>query len=178
MELPYPHDMATEAPPVLAEPGRESIDDVLALVRRRGGRATPARRLLLDALFTSSSHRSAEELAAEVRARAPDVHLSTIYRNLEELERLGVIDSTRLGVGPATYHLASAAHGHLVCEKCGAMTEVPDEMFSGLVRAAGAEYGFEINPHHFAVTGRCANCRQQPSPALPLPGSCCTSRRR
>jgi Ferric uptake regulator family len=48
-----------------------------------------------------------------VHARAPDVHLSTNYRNLEELERLGVIDSTRLGSGPATYHLASAAHGHL-----------------------------------------------------------------
>jgi Fe2+ or Zn2+ uptake regulation protein len=86
------------------------------------------------------------------------VHLSTIYRNLEELERLGVIDSTRLGSGPATYHLASAAHGHLVCEKCGSMTEVPDEMFAGLIEAARDHYGFTINPHRFAVTGRCANC--------------------
>jgi Fur family transcriptional regulator, ferric uptake regulator len=138
---------------------REAVDDVLALVRRHGGRATPARRLLLNALFGSSEHRSAEDLAAEVHSRAPDVHLSTIYRNLEELERLGVVDSTRLGGGPATYHLASAAHGHLVCEQCGAMTEVPDEIFASLVQVAGTRYGFTINPHRFAVTGRCANCQ-------------------
>lgn len=158
------NDMAREAPAghrgQVAGTSRDAIENVLAMVRENGGRATPARRLLLDALFASSGHRSAEELAAEVRARAPDVHLSTIYRNLEELERLGVIDSTRLGSGPATYHLASATHGHLVCEKCGAMTEVPDEIFSELVRVAGADYGFAINPHHFAVTGRCADCRQ------------------
>ncbi len=141
--------------------GRDEVEDVLALVRLNGGRATPARRLLLNALFGSREHRSAEELAAEVHAQAPDVHLSTIYRNLEELERLGVIDSTRLGGGPATYHLASAAHGHLVCEKCGTMIEVPDEIFADLIGVARAQYGFAINPHRFAVTGRCANCQKQ-----------------
>jgi len=87
------------------------------------------------------------------------VNLSTIYRNLEELERLGVIDSTRLGSGPATYHIASAAHGHLVCEKCGSMTEVPDDMFGDLARAARTGYGFIVNPRRFAVTGRCVNCQ-------------------
>jgi Fe2+ or Zn2+ uptake regulation protein len=137
----------------------DAIEDVLALVRAQGGRATPARRLLLQALFENREHRSAEELTAEVRSHAPDVHLSTVYRNLEELERLGVIDSTRLGEGPATYHLASAAHGHLVCEKCGSMTEVPDDMFRALIQSAQAQYGFTINPHRFAVTGRCASCQ-------------------
>jgi Fe2+ or Zn2+ uptake regulation protein len=152
--------MAKEAAEAAAElADRDAIEDVLALVRRHGGRATPARRLLLNALFGSRRHRSAEELAAEVHDRAPDVHLSTIYRNLEELERLGVIDSTRLGNGPATYHLSTAAHGHLVCEQCGIMIEVPDEIFADLVRVAGTEYGFAINPHRFAVTGRCAGCQ-------------------
>ena len=156
----YPGFVAGEAANTVSEQAnRQAIEDVLALVRRHGGRATPARRLLLNALFGSREHRSAEELAAEVHFRAPDVHLSTIYRNLEELERLGVIDSTRLGNGPATYHLASAAHGHLVCERCGTMIEVPDEIFADLVRVAGTEYGFAINPHRFAVTGRCATCQ-------------------
>jgi Fur family transcriptional regulator, ferric uptake regulator len=160
MWLLYPGPMAREAAEAVSEPAdRQAIEDVLALVRRHGGRATPARRLLLNALFGSREHRSAEELAAEVHSRAPDVHLSTIYRNLEELERLGVIDSTRLGNGPATYHLASAAHGHLVCEQCGTMIEVPDEIFADLVRVAGTQYGFAINPHRFAVTGRCATCQ-------------------
>jgi Fe2+ or Zn2+ uptake regulation protein len=154
--------MAKDTSTAPAVPARsadqQAVEDVIALVRSHGGRSTPARRMLLTALFGSTDHKSAEELAAEIRAQAPDVHLSTIYRNLEELERLGVIDSTRLGSGPATYHLASASHGHLVCEKCGSMTEVPDDMFAGLIEAARDHYGFSINPHRFAVTGRCANC--------------------
>jgi Fe2+ or Zn2+ uptake regulation protein len=146
-------------PPSAAHTVPESVDDVLELVRRRGGRVTSSRRLLLEALFDAGGHRSAEELAVEVQARAPDVHLSTIYRNLEELERLGVVLHAHLGHGPATYHLASTPHGHLVCEGCGAMIEVPDRMFGGLARTARTRFGFEIDPHHFAVPGRCADCR-------------------
>jgi len=156
----YADHMVQDARPRSAGPARQdAIEDVLALVRSHGGRATPARRLLLDALFGSRDHRSAEELAADVHVRAPDIHISTIYRNLEELEQLGVIDSTRLGSGPLTYHLASIAHGHLVCEKCGSMTEVPTDMFEDLIRTARTEYGFTVNPHRFAVSGRCADCQ-------------------
>ena len=134
------------------------VDAVLALVRAQGGRVTTARRQLLEALFGAADHRTAEELAAEVQARAPDIHLSTIYRNLDELERLGVIVHTHLGHGPATYHLASSAHGHLVCERCGATVEAPEELFRGLSRGARTRFGFRIDPRHFAVLGRCRDC--------------------
>ena len=135
------------------------IEDVFARLRERGGRATQARRLLLGALLAKPGHRTAEELGAEVQARAPDVNISTIYRNLDELERLRIVDRTHLGHGPATYHLASAGHGHLVCELCGSMTEVPDELFGGLAQEACARYGFAVEPHRFAVIGLCASCQ-------------------
>jgi len=138
----------------------DSVDEVLSLMRRRGGRVTTSRRLLLEALFDASGHHTAEELAAVVQRRAPDVHLSTVYRNLDELERLGIIIHAHLGHGPATYHLAAGAHGHLVCEECEAMIEAPDEIFAALSRTARSRFGFDINPHHFAVLGRCRACRR------------------
>ena len=128
-------------------------------MRAHGGRATQARRLLLGALIENPGHSSAEELAAYVQARAPHVCKSTIYRNLDELERLNVVDRTRLGHGPATYHLASATHGHLVCERCSSMTEVPDEIFADLTETARTRYGFTIQPHRFAVIGLCSDCQ-------------------
>jgi Fur family transcriptional regulator, ferric uptake regulator len=135
-----------------------TVDDVLALVRARGGRATPSRRVLLDVLFHAEDHLSAEELAEAVQARAPDVHISTIYRNLEDLQRIGVVVHTHLGHGPATYQLASLAHAHFICEECGAMIEAPDELFRGLARTAKSRLGFSIDPRHFAILGRCAAC--------------------
>jgi Fur family ferric uptake transcriptional regulator len=134
------------------------IEDALARMRENGGRATPARRLLLGALTASRGHRSVEELAADVQAHAPDVNLSTIYRNLDELERLKIVDRTHLGDGPATYHLAAGAHGHLVCRQCGTIVEVPDELFGDLASTARERYGFSIDPRRFAVIGLCSGC--------------------
>ncbi|HVC24208.1 MAG TPA: Fur family transcriptional regulator [Acidimicrobiales bacterium] len=138
--------------------GPTSVDDVLARLRARGGRVTNARRQLLEALFSSTGHRTAEDLAAEIQGRAPDVHISTVYRNLDELERLGVVVHAHLGHGPATYHLSSHSHSHLVCGECGVAIEAPDEMFTRLADDAESSFGFHIDPHHFAVLGTCKGC--------------------
>jgi Fur family transcriptional regulator, ferric uptake regulator len=135
-----------------------TVEGALELLRQNGGRITSSRRFLLRLLFESEGHHTAEELAAVVQAQAPDIHLSTIYRNLDELEKLGVVVHAHLGHGPATYHLASSAHGHFVCEECGKMIEAPDALFAGLAKAAREKFGFTIDPHHFAMLGRCADC--------------------
>ena len=137
------------------------MEDALALVREHGGRVTSSRRLLLEALFDGPGHRTAEELAESVQSRAPDVALSTVYRNLDELEKLGVVVHSHLGHGPATYHLAEGAHCHFVCQECGTAVEAPDELFHSLAEAARRRYGFEIDTRHFAILGRCTACRRE-----------------
>jgi Fur family transcriptional regulator, ferric uptake regulator len=132
-------------------------------LRAQGGRITTTRRLLLGRLFEDPKHRTAEELSEEVQSLAPDVHLSTIYRNLDELEKLGVVVHSHLGHGPATYHLASETHGHFVCEECGKMIEAPADLFATLAKAARTDYGFSIDPRHFAVLGMCTHCSERHS---------------
>jgi Fe2+ or Zn2+ uptake regulation protein len=150
------------APPATAAgKAASSVDDVLQLVRARGGRVTESRRTLLEVLFEAGEHRSAEELAEAVQARAPDVHISTIYRNLEDLQRLGVVVHSHLGHGPAAYQLAALAHGHFICEQCGATLEAPDELFRGLAGTVRAKLGFAIDPHHFAMLGLCRACQER-----------------
>ena len=146
------------APPANGTTDINSVDDALSLVRAQGGRATPSKRILLEVLFSTGDHLSAEELAAAVQERAPDVHLSTIYRNLEDLQRIGVITHTHLGHGPSTYQLASHTHAHFICGECGRRIEAPDELFAGLARSAKRSLGFSIDPHHFAILGRCSDC--------------------
>lgn len=135
-----------------------TVDEALEVLRAHGGRATASRRVLLEVLFESTDHRSAEDLAAAVQDRAPDVHLSTVYRNLEELQRLGVVVHTHLGHGPATYQPTGRAHAHLICEACGTTIEAADDLFRGLARSALARHGFVVDPRHFAILGRCASC--------------------
>lgn len=137
----------------------ERLDGILALLRARGGRLTTARRAIITALVSSSSHVTADELSATVRATQPDVHLTTIYRCLDTLEEMGVVDHVHLGHGRAVYHLNDELHQHLVCERCQAVVEVPDSLFDDLAARVKGSYGFTIRPHHFAVLGRCAECQ-------------------
>lgn len=144
----------------------EALDGLVARLRSDGVRITTARRLVLRALVDGPTHPSADELLTAVRSMAPDVHASTVYRNLEELERLGVIVHTHLGHGAATYHLATEAHGHLVCERCGLALEAPQDLVDEMALGALERLGFVLRPYHFAVLGLCATCaRGAPQPA-------------
>jgi Fur family transcriptional regulator, ferric uptake regulator len=153
-----------------------SVEEVIGLVRARGGRATSAKRILLEVLFADDRHLSAEQLGEAVQARAPDVHMTTIYRNLEDLQSLGVVVHTHLGHGPVTYQLAAHAHAHLVCSDCGTRMTAPDELFQGLAGSVRAALGFEIDPHHFAIFGRCAACVIRSGPASADAGDSVTSK--
>ena len=135
------------------------VEPLLDRVRRGGGRVTPARRALLEALLGAEGHHlTAQDLAEHVQRAVPDVHLSTVYRSLESLEEMGIVDHAHLGNGRAVYHLADEPHQHLVCERCESVVEVPDDVFAELSGTLRRAYGFVIRAHHFAVVGRCAAC--------------------
>ena len=93
----------------------DPVELVLGEIRRRGGRATAARRLVLRTLFDRSGHCTAPELAEQVgrdvRDKGLEIHLSTIYRFLDELEELGVVTHSHLGQdGPSTTFRLSVTH--------------------------------------------------------------------
>jgi Fur family transcriptional regulator, ferric uptake regulator len=136
----------------------DRLEQILGMLRNRGGRVTTSRRAIISSLLRSGGHVTADELTADIQANYPDVHLSTIYRCLETLQELDVVDHVHLGHGRAVYHLADEAHQHLMCEVCSAVVEVPDEVFADLSARLRSEYGFAIRPRHFAVLGRCTAC--------------------
>lgn len=152
-----------------------SADRVQAMIdalRDRGERITTARRALLRALDEAPDHCNAEELAAEVARRHPEIHRATIYRTLEKLRRLEVIEHTHLGHGPAVYHLVDVVHHHLVCEECASVTEVPPAALQSMERSLRRSYGFTMTSRHFALMGVCQRCSaaEQGRAASPLGG--------
>ena len=131
---------------------------ILDRLRAAGGRVTGPRRAVVAALLAADDHVTADDLAAAVQAADPDIHLSTVYRTLDALEQLGVVDHVHLGHGRAVYHLADDPHQHLVCEACGDVIEVPDDLFAEVAQQVRRAYGFRLRPNHFAVVGRCEGC--------------------
>ncbi len=144
----------------MATPQTDRIDEVLALVRASGGRATSTRRAILQTLLDHhDEHPTAEQITSNVQQAHPDVAESTVYRFLDELERLDVVRHVRVGHGPTVYHFAEDTHHHhLVCGTCGRMIEVNGRIFDDLRRALLRDFDFEIEPHHFTLAGHCRAC--------------------
>lgn len=127
-------------------------------LRRRGYRLTPQRQLVLEAVGRRP-HTTPEEILAEVRTVAGTVNSSTVYRTLELLEQLGLVQHSHLGHGAPTYSVTSEnAHVHLVCQGCGAVAEVQPAVVGDLVDRLAAEEHFTVDVGHLTVFGRCADC--------------------
>lgn len=137
----------------------ERLEAVLEALRANGGRVTTSRRAIVQVLVESAGHATAEQITELVQNRHPDVHASTVYRLLDDLEQLGVVDHVHLGHGPAVYHFVDDAHQHLSCEECGTVIEVPAKLFETLRKRLLADFDFDLDPRHFALSGRCSACR-------------------
>jgi Fur family transcriptional regulator, ferric uptake regulator len=135
------------------------VADVLEQLAKRGMRRTAARQAILEALFVSNGHISADDLASEVQRRFPTVNVSTIYRTLEVLQELQIIDHVHLAHGPAVFHLAEHDHQHLVCERCAQVQEVPSAKMRPFLEMLEKEFGFELDRRHFALVGLCESCQ-------------------
>jgi len=127
-------------------------------VRETGGRMTVSTRALVEILASTDRHLTVDDLTAELERRAPGVAPSTVYRVLQRLDEIGVVEHVHSGLGPTFYHLREAGHAHLVCNDCGAIIDIPDGVFAHLADAVRREHGFEVDAHHVALLGRCGAC--------------------
>lgn len=144
------------------EVSSSSLEHMRAELRSRGGRLTPQRQIVLEALHRIPGHVTAEQILEEIGASHPNINLSTIYRNLELFEELGLVYHAHMGHGPGSYHLSSrGTHNHLVCRNCGAEIDADIRALGSVEDELMAHHGFEADFSHFAVSGLCRSCRRR-----------------
>ena len=136
-------------------------EDIAGKLSAQGYRLTPQRMMVLSAIENSDDHISAEEIYAQIVAKYPSVNISTVYRTLELLKRLGLVTETDLGEGRVRYHPAEKGHHHhLVCQECGAIIDLDESLLAPLKSALLQEYKFQADLRHLAILGRCIKCRK------------------
>ncbi len=131
-------------------------------LRARGLRLTTQRKQVLAAV-AALPHATPEAIGARLREEAgpggaaPDT--STVYRNLELLERLGLVWHTHLGKGAPVYHAFEHPHLHVVCQSCGAIESADPHLLDTAAERLGADLGFKLDIGHVALSGTCRACR-------------------
>lgn len=121
------------------------------VLRARGCAMTPQRRAILRYLDGNLQHPTAYQIFEAVTGDFPITSRATVYNTLALLEELGLVKTLRDAAGEVRYDPRAEAHHHLVCERCGALEDVPAEAVE--VRLHGA-----LARARVTLQGTCAAC--------------------
>ena len=118
---------------------------------------TRQRALILDIMREKSpQHLTADELFNEARLRMPHIARGTVYRNLKMMELDGEIGHLEMPGGPDRYDYNPSPHGHLLCDGCGHLADLP---VVGLMREVEAAIGTEARGYTLTIHYLCPKCR-------------------
>ena len=123
-------------------------------------RLTKQRAAILRAL-EDGRHHNAETILDRVREHLPGVSLGTIYRTLDILRSIGLVQVFAHAGGAAKYEATLEKHHHLVCTECGEVVNVAVNEALPLAQAVAQDHGFDGVDCALVVTGRCPRCARQ-----------------
>lgn len=135
----------------------DSVDEAVDVLREGGGRATTARRAILDVLFATADPLSTEQIA---QRSVPAQDVPSTYRNLEHLEQVGLVRHVHFGHGPGRYELVTDdERWYALCELCGSVSAFSPDDLDGVPAMIDERIGYRIRFTHFPLVGLCRGCR-------------------
>lgn len=135
-------------------------EDWLNLLQAEGGRVTAPRRAVVEILADSDRAMDPGEIYERARKRHPAMGLVTVYRTLEKLEALRLVERIHQPGGCHAFVRAAQGHEHvLLCEKCGRALRFVGDDLEALIAAVQRRTGFIIHEHWLQLFGLCPACQ-------------------
>jgi len=123
-------------------------------------RNTVQRQIILDGLRRLDTHPTIEEVFAEVRKDHPAVSKTTVYRNLRQLTKDGVIRQVLLPDGLERYDRTTMIHHHFKCTNCNGILDVEIEHLMDINGIIQNKYGYQVDKHDLVFSGLCLKCKK------------------
>ena len=140
----------------------EQRRSVTTQLREHGLRLTRQRKIIADVLQEAGEHLDAPEVLRRAQNQMPGLHLATVYRALESLKKLGIIDELDLmhvnGHGHFYEARTNKDHMHFTCQRCRAVFEIQDELFEKLKSQIERSHGFTLRVARLELGGLCMRC--------------------
>jgi Fur family ferric uptake transcriptional regulator len=135
--------------------------EIVSAFETAGYRLTGPRRAFAALIAARGRHFTADELLGESRRRRLGVTRATIFRSLDVLADLGVVERLDLPSGEHAFVACEPAHHHhVVCSACGRSTGVADPGIERIAEAIGREIGYRIDAHRLELFGVCPDCQK------------------
>ncbi|MDO4907427.1 ferric iron uptake transcriptional regulator [Neisseria sp.] len=135
----------------------------IAQLKDNGLKVTGPRLKILDLFEThAEEHLSAEDVYRILLDEGIEIGVATIYRVLTQFEQAGILLRHHFETGKAVYELNQGGHhDHIVCVKCGKVTEFHNEEIEQLQDRIAEENGYKVVDHALYMYGVCSGCQQK-----------------
>lgn len=139
------------------------------LLKQNGLKVTTQRVAILEVLSNRpDEHLTAEEIYDCVKEMFPDIGLATVYRTIQVLSELKLIDKLNLNDGYTRYEIgkeglesSSHHHHHLICLDCGQLFTFQDDLLERLEAKIEETMGFTVVNHEVKLYGTCLECKER-----------------
>lgn len=129
-------------------------------LQEHGYRLTEARRAVVEAVAATDRALTPIEVFDTAREQNPALGLVTVYRTLEKLEELHLIQRVHQPQGCQAFIAASQTHQHLLlCQNCGQVKFFEGDDLDALIAAISKKTGYQIREHWLQLFGLCDKCR-------------------
>jgi Fur family transcriptional regulator, ferric uptake regulator len=138
------------------------LNDFKQLLKDNSLKFTIQREVILEMLYNSDEHLTPEGLHHLIQEKHPDLNtgIATVYRTLSLLEDSEMVTSLSFGAQGKKYELgAKDHHDHIICTKCGSISEFVDEEIESRQKKIAEELGFVMQEHSMQIYGICKTCQ-------------------
>ncbi len=159
--------MSPRTADVSTPPERSWVEGAETALREAGHKASAPRSAVLALIGSQSCVLTAREMADELRDRGHAVGVATVYRTLELLTSMNLVQRLDVGGGSARYEPAMPDgehhHHHLVCDSCGRVTPFSDERLEQAIHDLGDRVDYRVGAHDVVLRGTCPACARRRS---------------
>ena len=148
-------------------------EKVKDLLREKGLKVTSQRLMVLNILSAhGDEHLTVEEIYDLAKEESPEIGLATIYRTVQVLLELHVIEKVTFDDGFARYELngdetgSGHRHHHAICTQCGKVYSLETDLLDTLEKQVFESLGFEVTDHEVKLYGLCSACRRKAQNAM------------
>jgi Fur family transcriptional regulator, ferric uptake regulator len=143
------------------KPGSEWVERAHDAMRREGHRSGGARSAVVDLLARQDCCLSAQEIAEKLRDRGGAVGIASVYRALDLLDGMGLVQRVDTGEGGMRYEAVLPGghhHHHVVCGRCGRVAAFEDERLEEAIEKLGRRLRYDVSGHDVMIRGDCPRC--------------------
>jgi Fur family peroxide stress response transcriptional regulator len=134
---------------------------ITSLLRDKGFKVTPQRLAIYNMLSSTRSHPNAEMIFNELQAMYPTMSLATVYKTMEILREIGLVQVLNAGEDSFRYDAVMTNHPHVRCTECGQVEDVPDVNIDEFVNEVSQRTKYQIAGQQFYFYGVCPACQQK-----------------